>query len=553
MAQLLSTAHSTDIPPAQNQRFMADASTPFDTVTMVGKNISLKTIDILQEAARKAAKKGKNTLIIGDGESDISTNYTELLQGKTSGNTQIILCGHGKKRNNHHFIGLVKGQKDIAHTVQDIVSTSGENPPHRVFVFSCYAEAAKENFLKTQSSVQVILDGSNHPTLLGLNLEAISTLINEGHLAHLSREGGINQHALYDTVSIILKDTFTTHVPLTIFSLVNGGTPQLAAPEILQKRLLLATARENTTKVKQLLDLGVNPNKVKNPLKTSPLHLAAESGHTEIVEILLEHGAHPNLPDIEGTTPLHLSIYYRHPATVEALIKHDANPNAQNYQGFTPLHFAAENGDLTVVEILLEHGADPRLPDIKGIMPLHFAAENGHTEIVRKLLAKGANPNAQNHQKFTPLHFAAENGHTEIVEILLEHGADPNLPDIEGTTPLHFAAENGHTEIVRKLLTKGADPNLPDIEGITPLHFATFNGHPTIVEVLLQHGADPHTLNKKRLTPKDYLEFVEDPEKEAAIERMLEQAERTWPKEQSASTSLEDVKTSSVYRPFIHI
>ena len=623
MAQLIS-AHSTDVPPVPHQWFIADASTPFDTVVMIGYDHYPEQIEFLISAAEEAAKEGKNTLILGNGESNIPTNYTGLLQGKINGRTQVVLFGHGNESDNYHSIDLVEGQEDIAHTVQDIVSISGENPPHRVFVFSCYAEAAKANFLRTHSPVQVILDGSHNPTLIGLNLKAICTLISGEYLPHLPPEGGVNQRALYDHVTIIENGKVATHVPLTLSGLINSGTPQLAAPEILRNRLLLATDHGDTTKVKQLLALGINPNQAKNLLELTPLHLTAEKNHLSTAEALLAQGADPNLPDREGFTPLHFAAHYGHLEMVEkllayeanpnaqdkneetplhlatrqghthvaeALLKHranpnfpnnnkatplhfaayyghliimeklfhyKANPNAQNKEGITPiyltaqqghadatrillshgaepnipnneeatpLNIAAERGRTAVTQVLLDHRTDPNLPDRKGNSPLHFAAFYGNPEIVEKLIAHGANPNVQNKEGVTPLYVAVEKGYTAVVEVLLKHSTKPNIPNNQKVTPLQIAIEKGQTAITQLLLDHGADPNLPNIKANTPLHFAICRGNPETVEKLIAHGANPHALNDQGYTPKDYLEFVEDPEKKAAIERILEQAE----------------------------
>ena len=382
MAQLVSTAHSADIPPVPHQGFIADTSKPFDTVIMIGYDHYPEQIEFLIITAEEAAKEGKNTLIIGDGKSDIPTNYTELLQGRTNGSTQIILFGHGEEINNHHCIDVVERQEDVAHTVQDIASISGENPPHRVFVFSCHAEAAKANFLKTQPPVEVILDGSHNPTLLGLNLEAISILIRKGHLPYLSLEGDVNQHTLYDHVTIIGNGNVITHVPLTLSAtvamaptgLVSGGAPQIPAIEILEKRLLLAAAHGDIKKVQQLLDLGVDPNKAK---------------------------------DMLGFTALHLAVCYNHLEIAEKLLAHGANLNAKNQVEATPLHLASKEGHPTIVATLLANGANPNLQDFEGVTPFHLVTFCGHPEVVENLLAYGADPHAINNEGYTPKDYLA--------------------------------------------------------------------------------------------------------------------------------------------------
>ena len=91
----------------------------------------------------------------------------------------------------------------------------------------------------------------------------------------------------------------------------------------------------------------------RNPMKVMPLHSAAAAHSGEIVRLLVESGAPPNVPQ-EG--------------------------------GWVPLHEAAQIGDKEMVKILLQHGADPQLRSNDGRTAAEMARANGHEEIV-KLLA----------------------------------------------------------------------------------------------------------------------------------------------------------------------
>jgi len=90
----------------------------------------------------------------------------------------------------------------------------------------------------------------------------------------------------------------------------------------------------------------------KNAMKVAPLHSAAAAHGVEIVGILLENGAPPNVPQ-EG--------------------------------GWVALHEAAQIGDKEMVEALLRHGADPQIRNKDGKTPADMAQAKGHEEIVRLL------------------------------------------------------------------------------------------------------------------------------------------------------------------------
>ena len=58
--------------------------------------------------------------------------------------------------------------------------------------------------------------------------------------------------------------------------------------------------------MEMLIRKEVNLNS-KNKEFLTPLHVAADKSHVDVVEILLKHGANVNSPDCLGQTPLHRS------------------------------------------------------------------------------------------------------------------------------------------------------------------------------------------------------------------------------------------------------
>lgn len=66
---------------------------------------------------------------------------------------------------------------------------------------------------------------------------------------------------------------------------------------------------------------------------------------------------------------------------VKLLLEHGANPNVQNDLGITPLHIASdvETRDLEMVKLLLNHGADADIPDKNGTLPIDLVRGGGPT------------------------------------------------------------------------------------------------------------------------------------------------------------------------------
>ncbi|MDE5060479.1 ankyrin repeat domain-containing protein [Wolbachia endosymbiont of Drosophila aff. chauvacae BK-2020] len=133
------------------------------------------------------------------------------------------------------------------------------------------------------------------------------------------------------------------------------------------------------------------------------LYVAAEHGHIQIVENLLDNGAKTGIKN--------------------------------GYCKEAPLHVAAKHGHIRIVEILSKKEADIDLKNRYGETPLHYAAKYGHTQVLENLLGRSTNVNVQSEVGRTPLHDAANNGHIEVVKHLIKKGADVNVQSKVGRTP----------------------------------------------------------------------------------------------------------------------
>ncbi|HUS46267.1 MAG TPA: ankyrin repeat domain-containing protein [Phycisphaerae bacterium] len=146
-----------------------------------------------------------------------------------------------------------------------------------------------------------------------------------------------------------------------------------------------------------------------------------------------------NAKDEHGLAPLEIAClnrdYMRKPI-IEVLLAHGADPNVRDSLGGTPLRKAAVLGRKDIVELFLAKGADPNTKDINGNSVLHEAAIHGHRELVELLLARGAWVKTRGRKGRTPLHWAMLGGHSDVAELLIARGADPNAKDSEGNTAM---------------------------------------------------------------------------------------------------------------------
>lgn len=236
---------------------------------------------------------------------------------------------------------------------------------------------------------------------------------------------------------------------------------------------------------------------------------AAERASHGLVRSLLDGGADPNSPQVDGMTALHWAAYHEDAATSELLLAAGADPDASNRYGVTPLHLACESGNAEVTALLLAAGADANLAARGGETPLMTAARSGGAEVVRALLERGAEVGARESvSSQSALMWAAAEGHADVVRLLVGAGANVKYRLGSGFTPLLFAVREGSVSAVEALLEAGADPNdsirpPPDapsrargVRGAPPfgasaLHIAVENAHYSLATKLLAAGADP--------------------------------------------------------------
>ena len=227
-----------------------------------------------------------------------------------------------------------------------------------------------------------------------------------------------------------------------------------------EMRLCEMSGRGESAEVRRLLSFGlVDVNYVGWVYNSTPLNGAAQSGHIDVVKLLLDEGADPSKPDDEN--------------------------------GQTPLHWAAVDGHIEMVKILLDRGAEPNKIDGSGDAPLHGAAYKGHNEVVKLLLDGGADPNEVGDYERTPLYWAIEGHYEDTVKTLMDRGAEPDKTadsDIDRDTELHAAVNWGNRDVVQRLLDAGAQPNKTNENGYTAAELARVRGHAEILEIIMDAG-----------------------------------------------------------------
>ena len=222
-----------------------------------------------------------------------------------------------------------------------------------------------------------------------------------------------------------------------------------------------------------------------------PIMTAAFVGSKEIVRVLLEHGADPNVLSRNNHRhrPLHRVLEHKktipkgphHVETVRVLLEHGARIDLRGGHGrMTAPCLAAVGGEIRFLPVLREYIED---------WDIFTCVALGEADRARTLLERDAGlVGAVDENRWRPLNYAAASraGRDDadvaarleaIVALLLERGAEVNRP------PPALTSAIGNPAMMRALLDAGAKPDPGLISALWNVDYDS-------VELLLAAGAD---------------------------------------------------------------
>ncbi|KAF7954398.1 hypothetical protein EAE96_005521 [Botrytis aclada] len=346
--------------------------------------------------------------------------------------------------------------------------------------------------------------------------------IKQKHLAYaLEKAAGIGEHQLVvsilkqkDRLSLgacfraislaaMCKDTPTMN---TLFE--EAIRPKIGADmEELHILLLQAISSGNNALVRFLVGKGANPNHQSGTHRMTPLCKASSRGQLTIVDTLLEAGACVDILASFGTA-LYMAIRQGRKEVVALLLEAGANPNvfAKSCSN-TALQEAVQRGDKAIIDLLIQNGADINaLSNSRSGTALQEAVKTGDKVIIDLLIEMGAEINASaDTRSGTALQEAVRRANNSVIMQLLQLGADANAPAIQGSgwcdnpgLAIQVAVETGNQTILDMLLLAGADFKVPaNATCGTPLQEAVRNGNESMVKQLIDLGADVNAPRKE--------------------------------------------------------
>ncbi|KPI34526.1 Ankyrin-3 [Cyphellophora attinorum] len=258
------------------------------------------------------------------------------------------------------------------------------------------------------------------------------------------------------------------------------------------------------------LKYGADVNEIMDNGNTVFVKSMTKQQPTKIVELMIRYGADPNGKNGEGTTALFQAIQHNRVDLMTVLLDNGADPNLPG-----PKHLLwPSTYKPRCLSLLLSRGADHK--KCSGIMELATSINN--IESISILLKAGVDPNAKKDGTYTPLCSAIRDNRPQIVSLLLASGADANVPAseypafkcvthnrchflpelIEAGADLHHpkgilekAVKHNNKEALLFLLEHDVSPNARSAEGYTPLTTAIRENRSEMLDILLERGADP--------------------------------------------------------------
>ncbi|KAL6077102.1 Histone-lysine N-methyltransferase ehmt2, variant 3 [Balamuthia mandrillaris] len=220
--------------------------------------------------------------------------------------------------------------------------------------------------------------------------------------------------------------------------------------------------KESETMFKKKKDKGKEKQKQQEEAATTPLWAASYWGHATIVQMLLPRMAAGacDLPNQSGVTPLMVACNRGHKDVVMCLFEGGANLDTVTGAGNSALHVGCSGGHPDVISALLHAGAKPFRNNF-GQTPVDVASVCGHERTFRHTFEKSPELKEESgslsyHQRELIKECGANTPYLSRVYKLLRK-ASPNVRASWGATPLSIAVRKGSLPVVKALLQSHAD------------------------------------------------------------------------------------------------
>lgn len=247
------------------------------------------------------------------------------------------------------------------------------------------------------------------------HLDVVKKLLEEKRIVlHVNRKDFLSKTALFKAIENGHKDVVKELLKI----------PNI---EINESYHFIAAKKGYLNILNQLLEIQNNESIISNCLNLAIIH-----AHLDIIKELLLN--QKNINNLTRKKQLKVIIpglldaaQHGHKEIVKLLLETKADPNIQNDDTNTPLILAAKHGHTDIVKLLLDAGANPN------IQSKHIIEdETWLDEYPRR-----RGPIYRDVQMdWTALHYADNSKNTKMINLLLSAGANPNIKDAHNRAAL---------------------------------------------------------------------------------------------------------------------
>lgn len=250
------------------------------------------------------------------------------------------------------------------------------------------------------------------------------------------------------------------------------------------------------------------------------LHVAASNDYIDAVRACISRGV-----DVDriwyGETALSNASGTGHYQIVELLLDHGADVNCCIHYQKSALYSAVTNDRIDVAKLLLARGANILYRTRHAQTVLHIPYFDEALECTKLILefadetldaqVKLDFVNAQDCNGDTALSHAVHCDCPKYASLLINHGADASIRNSYGMTAIHNAIVRTNPDLLRLLLSSMTSEavvtclslQIANKFGNTALHLASKTANSDCISVLLDYGADISCKNSKDQTPYD--------------------------------------------------
>jgi ankyrin repeat protein len=198
------------------------------------------------------------------------------------------------------------------------------------------------------------------------------------------------------------------------------------------------------------------------------------------LRLVLEHAGNPDWMEIWGRTALHQAVLRDNSLEmIELLIEHGADPALPDREGRSAITMAARRGRAAALDLFEKRGTPINLTGIDGLIAACARDQKGAIRSITSA-APGLKLQVMEHGGTLLAEFSGV-GNLTGVRNLLDLGVSVNAIYLEGdayydiarnSSALHVAAWRARPEVVTELIACGASVNAIDAQGRTALQLA---------------------------------------------------------------------------------